>query len=164
MPSTSTPDLVAAVSAAGALGSFGFAYTQPEAMQREAQLVRDRTDRPFNVNLFVSPQPAAVSAPAQRAALEAVAGYYRELDLPPPEPAHPARRPVCPFRPSACRRAASPFVIRSPSATEFVTKSLLLTNGARGRAVEAATVAYGVGRSARTASTSRGTSGPQNFS
>ena len=35
-----TPELVAAVSAAGALGSFGFAYTQPESIQRDAEAVR----------------------------------------------------------------------------------------------------------------------------
>lgn len=93
MPSTSTPELVAAVSQAGALGSFGSAYTQPEAMQRDAEAVRARTHLPFNVNLFVSKQPAAVDAAAQRDALDAVAGYYRELGLPPPEP---VRAPYAP--------------------------------------------------------------------
>ena len=39
---------------AGALGSFGFAYTQPEAMQRDAERVRARTNAPFNLNLFLS--------------------------------------------------------------------------------------------------------------
>jgi nitronate monooxygenase len=86
MPSASTPELVAAVSQAGALGSFGFTYTQPEAMLREAEAVRAHTHAPFNANLFVSKQPPAVTAAAQRGALEAVAGYYKELGLPPPEP------------------------------------------------------------------------------
>jgi len=93
MPSASTPELVAAVSQAGALGSFGSAYTQPEAMQREADAVRAHTHLPFNVNLFVSKQPGAVDAAAQRGALDAVAGYYRELGLPPPEP---VRSPYAP--------------------------------------------------------------------
>jgi nitronate monooxygenase len=93
MPSASTPALVAAVSEAGALGSFGFAYTQPEAMLRDAEAVRARTTAPFNVNLFVSKQPAAVEATAQRAALDAVAGYYRELGLPPPEAIRPPYAP-----------------------------------------------------------------------
>ena len=53
----SSPDLVAAVSQAGALGSFGFAYTQPEAMQRDVEVVRAHTHLPFNLNLFASPQP-----------------------------------------------------------------------------------------------------------
>ena len=91
--SSSTPELVSAVSKAGALGSFGFAYTQPEAMQREAEAVRALTHAPFNVNLFVSSQPEAVEAAAQRGALDAVAGYYRELGLPPPEP---VRQPYAP--------------------------------------------------------------------
>src|SRR3954466_16178350 len=77
-----TPELVAACSAAGALGSFGFAYTQPEEMKKQAASVRAKTDRPFGINLFVSPQPAPVAAEAQRAALEAVALYYNEFQLP----------------------------------------------------------------------------------
>jgi nitronate monooxygenase len=82
----STQDLVAACSAAGALGSFGFAYTQPAEMRRQAAWVRERTREPFGINLFVSAQPQAIPPAAQRAVLDAVAGYYRELGLPPPEP------------------------------------------------------------------------------
>ncbi len=93
MASASTPDLVAAVSEAGALGSFGAAYSQPETMQRDAETVRARTHLPFNVNLFASKQPDAVDAAAQRGALDAVTGYYRELGLPPPEPVHPPYAP-----------------------------------------------------------------------
>jgi nitronate monooxygenase len=88
-----TAELVAACSAAGALGSFGFAYTQPEEMKKQAASVRAKTDRPFGVNLFVSPQPAPVAAGAQRPALEAVAGYYKELQLPKPEPVSPPYAP-----------------------------------------------------------------------
>jgi nitronate monooxygenase len=93
MASASTPDMAAAVSKAGALGSLGAAYSQPEAMQRDAEAVRSLTGLPFNVNLFASPQPAPVDAQAQRGALEAVAGYYRSLGLPAPEP---ARAPYAP--------------------------------------------------------------------
>jgi nitronate monooxygenase len=93
MPSASTPELVAAVSEAGALGSFGAAYTQPETMLREAEEVRAHTHAPFNVNLFVSKQPDAIDAAAQRGALDAVAGYYQELGLPPPEPVGPPYAP-----------------------------------------------------------------------
>ena len=82
----SSQELVAACSAAGALGSFGFAYTRPEEMQKQCAWVRARTDRPFGINLFVAPQPAEIGAGAQRGALEAVAGYYAELGLPAPEP------------------------------------------------------------------------------
>ena len=86
MPSASTPALVAAVSKAGALGSFGSNNTQPEAMLRDAEAVRAQTHMPFNVNLFVSKEPDVVDAAAQRGALDAVAGYYQEFGLPPPEP------------------------------------------------------------------------------
>jgi nitronate monooxygenase len=89
----SWPELVAAVSKAGALGSFGSAYMQPEAMQRDADAVRAHTHAPFNVNLFVSKQPAAIDTVSQRGALDAVAGYYQELGLPPPEP---VRAPYAP--------------------------------------------------------------------
>jgi nitronate monooxygenase len=82
----SSQELVAACSAAGALGSFGFAYTQPEDMKKQAAFVRARTDRPFGINLFTSAPPAQIGAGAQRGALDAVAGYHRELGLPPPEP------------------------------------------------------------------------------
>jgi len=74
----STQELVAAVSAAGGLGSFGFAYTQPDEMQRQVAWVRAKTDRPLGINLFVADLPAAIDAGAQRGALEAVAGYYAE--------------------------------------------------------------------------------------
>lgn len=81
----SSQELVAACSEAGALGSFGFAYTQPEDMKRQADWVRARTSRPFGINLFVSPQPSPIPAEAQKKALEAVNRYYRELGLPAPE-------------------------------------------------------------------------------
>jgi len=81
----SSQELVAACSAAGALGSFGFAYTQPEEMKKQSAFVRSKTDRPFGINLFTSAQPGQIDAGSQRGALDAVAGYYKELGLPPPE-------------------------------------------------------------------------------
>src|SRR5688572_32421010 len=72
----SSQELVAACSAAGALGSFGCAYTQPEDMKKQAAFVRSKTDRPFGINLFVAPLPETIAPEAQRAALDAVAGYY----------------------------------------------------------------------------------------
>jgi nitronate monooxygenase len=89
----SSRELVAACSAAGALGSFGFAYTQPDEMKRQAAWVREKTKSPFGINLFVAPQPESVASDAQHAALDAVATYYRELGLDAPEP---ARAPYAP--------------------------------------------------------------------
>ena len=82
----SSQELVAACSAAGALGSFGFAYTQPDEMRKQSAWVRAKTDRPFGINLFTSGQPAQIDPAAQRSALAAVAGYYEEMGLPSPEP------------------------------------------------------------------------------
>jgi nitronate monooxygenase len=82
----SSQELVAACSAAGALGSFGFAYTQPAEMKKQSAFVRSKTDRPFGINLFTSTLPDRIDAGLQRGALDAVAGYYRELGLPAPEP------------------------------------------------------------------------------
>lgn len=88
-----TPELVSAVSGAGALGSFGFAYTHPEDMRRAADAVRSCTDRPFNINLFVLPQLGSLAPQAQHGALEAVAPYYAELGLAAPEPLSPPFAP-----------------------------------------------------------------------
>jgi nitronate monooxygenase len=88
-----SPQLVAATSAAGALGSFGFAYTQPEDMKRQAAWVREKTAAPFGINLFSSALPAPIDAAAQRSALDAVAPLLAELGVPVPEP---VRAPYAP--------------------------------------------------------------------
>jgi len=93
MPTASTPALVAAVSNAGGLGSLGCNPSQPETILRDAEAIRAQTRLPFNLNLFVSKQPEPVDLEAQRGALDAVAGYYRELGLPPPEPVRPPYAP-----------------------------------------------------------------------
>ena len=89
----SSQELVAACSAAGALGSFGFAYTQPDEMKKQSAWVRAKTDRPFGINLFASPLPAPIDAGAQQGALQAVAAYYTELGLPAPTPVSPPYAP-----------------------------------------------------------------------
>ena len=87
----SSQELVAACSAAGALGCFGFAYTQPVDMEKQAAWVRERTQAPFLINLFTSPQPGEVQD--QRAALDAVAHFYAELGLGAPQPVQPPYAP-----------------------------------------------------------------------
>ena len=52
-----TPGLVAAVSNAGGLGSLGAGYLVPEAIREEISAVRNLTDHPFAVNLFIPEQP-----------------------------------------------------------------------------------------------------------
>lgn len=47
-----TPELVAALSNAGGLGSLGAAYMTPEQIIEAARRIRSLTSKPFNVNLF----------------------------------------------------------------------------------------------------------------
>ena len=91
--SPSSPELVAACSAAGVLGSFGHAYTQPEDMKKQSAAVRAKTDRPFGINLFVSAQPDPVDAVHQSAALAALGPWYAEMGLPAPEAVKPPYAP-----------------------------------------------------------------------
>ena len=88
-----TPALVAAASNAGALGSFGFAYTQPEAMARDVEAVRALTKAPINLNFFVNAQPVPVAPDQQKAAIDALTPYYQALGLPAPAP---VRAPYAP--------------------------------------------------------------------
>ncbi|RJE88315.1 nitronate monooxygenase [Paenibacillus sp. 1011MAR3C5] len=53
-----TPDLVAAVSNAGGLGSLGAGYLTPEQIRNAIREIKGKTDRPFAVNLFVPEQPS----------------------------------------------------------------------------------------------------------
>ena len=93
MAGVTTVELVGAVCNAGALGSLGFAYTQPEAMMRDAARVRALTSAPFNLNLFLSTNPGAIEADSQRAALEAVGPYFDEVGIARPQPVKPPYAP-----------------------------------------------------------------------
>src|SRR4029077_3437882 len=57
-----------------------------EEMKKQSAWVRAKTDRPFGINLFTAAVPGQIDAGAQRGALDAVAGYYKEPGLPAPEP------------------------------------------------------------------------------
>ncbi|MBE3595972.1 MAG: nitronate monooxygenase [Hydrogenibacillus sp.] len=48
-----TPELVAAVSNEGGLGFLGAGYMSPEAIRAAVRRIRELTDRPFGVNLFM---------------------------------------------------------------------------------------------------------------
>ncbi|MTE18998.1 nitronate monooxygenase [Streptomyces sp. TRM43335] len=85
----SCPELAAAVCGAGGLGFLAAGFNSPDAMREEIGRLRELTDRPFGVNLFV-PQPAggpeteaAVAAYRDRLAGEA-ARYGTELGDPGP--------------------------------------------------------------------------------
>jgi nitronate monooxygenase len=78
-----TPELAAAVSNAGGLGSLGVSYLAPDQITESIRQVRTRTDRPFNVNLFArAPDPGTRIDPAQMLAL--LAEIHETFGLPAP--------------------------------------------------------------------------------
>ncbi len=83
-----TPQLAAAISNAGGLGSLAGGYPQPEALRQAIAEMRALTDRPFAVNLALG--GAAPGDPARLArARELLAPYRAELGLPPESPMPP---------------------------------------------------------------------------
>ncbi len=77
-----TPELVAAVSNAGGLGTLGAAYMTPKAIREAIEAIRGLTDRPFGVNLLVPP-PADASPEAIARAQVLLDRYRVELGIPP---------------------------------------------------------------------------------
>lgn len=75
-----TPALVAAVSNAGGLGSYGAALLSPEAMAEGVAQVRALTDRAFGVNLFVLDMPSPSASELDAAQLR-LAPYRAALGL-----------------------------------------------------------------------------------
>jgi nitronate monooxygenase len=69
----STPELAAAVSAAGGLGFLAAGYRAPDGAREDVREVRARTERPFGMNLFVPAPPSGDSAGIERYA-EALRG------------------------------------------------------------------------------------------
>lgn len=65
MASAATPELAAAVSKAGGLGSLGLGYTSPAAMRETIRATRRLTGAAFAVNLFLAPR---TDAPDERLA------------------------------------------------------------------------------------------------
>lgn len=81
----SSVELVAAASAAGALGAMGGAYSSAAAIEAFADQVRQRTDKPFAINLFIPHSIPEVPADQLERATEATAPYRAELQLPAPQ-------------------------------------------------------------------------------
>ena len=80
-----TPEMVAAVSNAGGLGSLGAEYLSPAQIEKDITRIRQLTQRPFAVNLF-SPdadQPLAGDFAAVAAFLRPI---HERLGIAPPEP------------------------------------------------------------------------------
>jgi nitronate monooxygenase len=88
----STPELVAAVSNAGGLGSMGAAYLTPEQIADAIRRIRTLSSRPFNVNLFAggwSTNQDFDPGPM----LELLSEVHEGLGIPPPVAPTPAPDP-----------------------------------------------------------------------
>jgi nitronate monooxygenase len=80
----STPELVAAVSNAGGLGSLAAAYSNAERIQQDIATIRKLTTRPFAVNLF-SPQAQLPLNNGVNAVSDFLRPYHERLGLKAPE-------------------------------------------------------------------------------
>jgi nitronate monooxygenase len=127
-----TPELVAAVSNAGGIGFIGAAYSTPAEITRLGRSVRQKTLRPFGINLF-----APVSLPGPIAnfedAVQRVAPFFAELGLPAPS----APAPVANSFPEQLRAALETdaaafsftFGILPPEAIETIKRRGLFLMG-----------------------------------
>jgi nitronate monooxygenase len=84
----SSVELVSSVSNAGGLGSYGLYGLTPQKIADVATDIRELTDRPFALNLWLPMDEAQTQPPGQAefdGYLEVLAPYFSELDLPLPE-------------------------------------------------------------------------------
>jgi nitronate monooxygenase len=91
MAGMTTPELVAAVAEAGALGSIAAPYYTAAEILLSAEKVRRLTARPFAINLFL-PLPAKEPDPAAVARVESILRSFRGelgLSVDPPPPRRP---------------------------------------------------------------------------
>lgn len=75
-----TPELVAAVSNAGGLGSLGAAYMQPDDIRSAIKKIRELTQKPFVVNLFI-PEKFQENAQQTKMMCEIVEKACAELNI-----------------------------------------------------------------------------------
>jgi nitronate monooxygenase len=80
MAGSATPALAAAVSNEGGLGSLGCSSMTPEELRNAVGELRTGTNRPFNLNFFVHPEPR-VSPDVLARTIERLRPYYEELGL-----------------------------------------------------------------------------------
>jgi nitronate monooxygenase len=83
MAGVSTPDLAAAVSNAGALGSIAVGATTAEGAREMMAAVRARTQRPFNVNVFCH-RPAVADESREKAWLARLRPLFAPFGSEPP--------------------------------------------------------------------------------
>jgi nitronate monooxygenase len=85
------------VSSLGGLGSFGAHHLNPESIVATVAAMRERTDMPFAINLWISnedPEVRTFSREAFARTLEALKPYFAELGVPLPEYPNTTPAPV----------------------------------------------------------------------
>ena len=92
-------ELVIAACEGGALGSLPCAMLSADKVREQAGIIRQRTDRPFNLNFFCH-TPVPVDAAREAAWRQRLAPYYKELGLDPDAPVTAANR--APFDAAMC--------------------------------------------------------------
>jgi nitronate monooxygenase len=102
-----TPELVAAVCNAGAMGFIGAAYLTSKQIEDAAKAVRAKTQRPFGINLFAPIPNPALRDPT--ATLARLAPYFAELGLPAPSLPKSIAVPFNEQLPAALESGASAF-------------------------------------------------------
>jgi nitronate monooxygenase len=129
-----TPALVAAVCEAGGLGFIGGAYLTPAQVREAARTVRERTGRPFGINLF-APLPAPAEPADIGAAVDRLAPFYAELGLGAPAPPAPGGLPFDEQLAAALESGARVFsftfgVLPAPAIAAIKARGMLLAGTA----------------------------------
>ena len=83
MAGVSTPEMAAAVSNAGGLGSIGVGNVDAGAARGMIASIRERSDKPFNVNVFCHP-PAARDSQVDAAWVKTLTPHFSKYNAPPP--------------------------------------------------------------------------------
>lgn len=79
----SSPEMVAAVSSLGCLGTLALGNSSPENIDQLCLETMNHTDQPFAVNFFVS-QNTTIPSPAEKSeAIKSLQPYYQELGIDP---------------------------------------------------------------------------------
>ena len=92
MAGSATPDLAVAVSNAGGLGSLGCGELPDDSARAVTGQVRAGTNRPFNLNFFVYPEPVTDARTLARTR-QRLGPWYKESGLDEPVDVLPEKRP-----------------------------------------------------------------------
>lgn len=76
-----TPQLISGVSNCGGLGNMGAGYMSSDEIRNDIKRIRNLTDKPFGVNLFVPDSEASADAEEISSMEDVLAGYSSELGM-----------------------------------------------------------------------------------